>query len=493
MTHLKDLAKQSLIYGLGDTLYRAVAFFLLPLYLKHLSPGEYGTVESLLVTRGLVVTLIAMGFPNAIFRFYYRTKDEGARKSIVSTIFFISIFFQIGGALLLLWRNEFISSLIFKSPDFAFLISILSVNIFLTTFRQIPLFLYRAQNRALAYSAVTFTVAIVTLLTNVWFVAYQGKGVLGVILGNLCGGATGLIMVLPTLLREIDLSFDTSGIKDILSYAVPLGLALLPLNIIFIADRYFIVRLASLHELGIYALASKFATILNVFLFMPFTLAWGPFVFSNEREENAEAIYSTATNYFVRVSLWVLVLISVIHVDVIKLLTKNIEFYAATKVVPILCYANFFYGLSFVLTVGIKLTGKTYYTTGIMTLGMCMNLTMNLLLIPLFGVIGAACSLLATFLVVCALSYRYSIKLYWVDYELGKIATFLVASIAVVILSQVLNAVELRYSFVARMSLIGFFSVYTFISVESIRRRKTMRLSTVLSGEPFEDGVNLTT
>ena len=125
-TEILSLGKQTIIYGLGDALYKAVAFFLLPVYLKYLSPAQYGTVESLMVTRELVVTLIAMGLPNAVFRFYYRAEDENERKQVVSTIFFLSFIFQISAPLLFWWKNEFISNLILKQPEFGFLISILA-------------------------------------------------------------------------------------------------------------------------------------------------------------------------------------------------------------------------------------------------------------------------------------------------------------------------------------------------------------------------------
>jgi len=429
-TGMLSLGKQTIIYGLGDALYKAVAFFLLPVYLKYLSPAEYGTLESLMVTRGLVITLVAMGLPAAVFRFYYRARDEDDRKTIVSTIFFISLFAQIIAPLLFLWKNEFISTLILKSPEYGFFVAILAVNIFLSSFRGIPLALFRAKERALAYTSFNFTISIVTLLMNIFFVAYMGKGVLGVLLGNLCGGAAGLIIILPTIFREIKFKIDKHLLSSILAFSVPLALAILPRTIIFMSDRYFIVRLGSLHDLGIYALAYKFGSIMMVFVIMPFMLAWGPFVFSKEREDNAKYIYSMATKYFVMISLAFVVIISIIQADIIKVLTKNTTYYGAIEIVPILCYAFFFFGFSNVIRgVGVRISGKTYYTTAIMVIGLCINIIMNFILIRQFGISGAAYSLLITFIVIFILSYIFSMKLYPVDHEIGKIIRYITAFI----------------------------------------------------------------
>lgn len=459
-TGILSLGKQTIIYGLGDALYKAVAFFLLPVYLKYLSPSEYGTIESLMVTRGLVITLVAMALPSAVFRFYYRAKDENERKQVVSTIFFLSVILQISAPLLFWWKNERISNLLLKQPELGFLISILALNIFLAGFRGIPLSLLRAKKKALTYTAVNLTVSIVTLLMNIYFVAYLQKGVLGVLLGNLCGGMIGLLVLSPYLLREIRLTFNRHLIGKILTYSVPLALALLPLTVIFMADRYFILRFASMHDLGIYALAYKLGMILKAFLVMPFMLAWGPFVFSKEREENAKDIYSTSTKYFVMTVLSFVVFISIMQIDIIKLLTKNTDYYAATKIVPIICYAIFFYGFSSVVRgVGIRITGKTYYTTAIMIIGMCVNFVMNYILIKSFGFLGAAYSLLITFITVFTLSYIASSRVYFIDYELMKIFTLIIVSVVVVIISQISHTLNLQYDFFIRIFLLTLFPV----------------------------------
>ena len=398
LSKIKELGSQTIIYGLGDSLYKLISFILLPLYLKYLSPAQYGTVETLIVTSGLVVSFIALGLPNAVFRFYFRAESVGARKKIVSTIFFLSLSVQFVVPFLFFLNSDLISKLILKSPEFAFLFSIISANIFLTSFRYIPLYIFRAQKRPWMYTSVNFTVALVTLLMNICFVSYLKKGVLGVILGNLCGGGVGLAMVLPALFREIGWTFEIRLVKDILIYGVPLGLAQIPTTFMFMADRYFLARLTSLSDLGIYALAYKLGNVINVFLVMPFALAWAPFVFAHEQEKDAKILYARMTNYLVIIGLALVVIISTLSLDVIKLLTHRSEFQTAYKIVPFLSYAFFFYGLGYVFRTGILLSAKTYFTTIIMIISLCFNLISNYVLIKVFGYAGAAYSFLLTFL-----------------------------------------------------------------------------------------------
>lgn len=484
---IKLLGKQTIIYGLGDTFYKAVAFFLLPVYLKYLDPTQYGLIESLMTTRRLIVILINCGLPQAVFRFYYRAKNEDEKKNIMSTIFFMNLFIIITCTVVILWKNELISNLILKNPEFGFYFAILSVNIFLITFRGIPFSIFRAQKRALAYTVINFTVGLITLIMNIFFIAYLKMGVLGVLYGNLCGSMVGMILISPTIYREIRFQIDVNSLTKIFSYSLPLGFALLPSTLIFMADRYFIIRLSNLHDLGIYALAYKLSNFLRMFIIMPFLLSWGPFVFLKEREENAKDIYSMTFKYFAMIAFAFVVLISVLQIDIIKILAKNPDYHAASRIVPILCYALMLLGLSSVIRgVGIRISGKTYFTTITMVFGLCLNIIMNFILIKQFGIIGASYSLLITSMGIFVMSYVFSIKLYPVNYKIGKLALFFVASLILITLSQVLSTIGIFDNFMVRvlMVLLYFtFLYFTGLSVEE-RVKLILALKTFVKNSP---------
>ena len=187
-----------------------------------------------------------------------------------------------------------------------------------------------------------------------------------------------------------------------------------------------------------------------------------------------------ATKYFVMISLAFVVIISIIQADIIKVLTKNTTYYGAIEIVPILCYAFFFFGFSNVIRgVGVRISGKTYYTTAIMVIGLCINIIMNFILIRQFGISGAAYSLLITFIVIFILSYIFSMKLYPVDHEIGKIVRYTTASVIIVIFSQISNTVNLQYDFIVRIFLLLSFFTYMYCWGISTNERKKIHLNIV--------------
>ena len=432
----KELGGQSVIYGLGDTLYKSIAFILLPVYLKHLSPEQYGTAETMLVTSGVAITLLASGTPAAVFRFFYRAKNEEERSIIIGTTFYFSITVQLIGSLLILWKSDVLSNLVFKDPSWSFLFSVLALNIFLASFRQIPMSLFRARKQAWRFITVNFAVALTTLLLNVYFVAFREMGVSGVIFGNLCGAVVGLVIVTPVVIKDIGLVFRGSYLPRILAYSVPILFVTLSSSIVFMADRYFLVRMEGIYEVGIYALAYKLGSIVQVFVVMPFLLAWTPFVFSHEDDPNAPELFGRMATYFVLAGIFLVVGLSVYSYDLVYVLAENSEYHRASGLVPVLCFAFLGSGIANICGTGIKLSGKTYLLTIAGVICLTANLVLNFVLIGRYGTVGAAISLLLTFVIQAILNYVFSSRLYVIDFEYGRILYLISLSVIVITVSQ---------------------------------------------------------
>ena len=102
-------------------------------------------------------------------------------------------------------------------------------------------------------------------------------------------------------------------------------------------------------------------------------------------------------------------------------MTKNTKYWEATIIVPILCYAFFLLGLSRVVTISCLITEKTYYITITYCCGLALNLLLNYYLINLLGYVGGSYALLFTFILIFALSYFFSQKIYKIEYDIFKI------------------------------------------------------------------------
>lgn len=65
MTRLKQLGKDSLIYGLGGILAKSISFFTLPIFTRIFSPADYGTIEMLTVMRSFLAAILVMSMDSS--------------------------------------------------------------------------------------------------------------------------------------------------------------------------------------------------------------------------------------------------------------------------------------------------------------------------------------------------------------------------------------------------------------------------------------------
>ena len=159
----------------------------------------------------------------------------------------------------------------------------------------------------------------------------------------------------------------------------------------------------------------------------PFGLAWGPFLWSTAKEKNAKELYSVVLTYFVLVGMAVALVLSVLSKEVLIIMATP-AFYNAYKVIPLIASSYILSGCFSILAVGILLQKATKYMPLITGVGAIVNLGLNYLLIPSYGMMGAAVATLIAYLLLPVGSYFVSKRYYPIKYEWGRVAKIVVAA-----------------------------------------------------------------
>ena len=94
------------------------------------------------------------------------------------------------------------------------------------------------------------------------------------------------------------------------------------------------------------------------------------------------------------------------------------------------------YALYMVMVVILGRTGRTEYNLPAALAALVSNVVLNLILVPPLGIVGAGLALVASYLVVIALMYGFTQRLFPVPYEWGRLARVLFAAAALVGLGE---------------------------------------------------------
>ena len=273
-----------------------------------------------------------------------------------------------------------------------------------------------------------------------------------------------------------------------LRFGLPTMPAELTLYSLSFLDRIIIVRLAGLAEAGLYALAVKFANGMQV-LVRGFHLAWPPLAYSITDDDEARRSYALIVSWFVAVISFAVVGLWLLAPWLVRLLADE-RFFEAQDVVGPLAAGTALYALYLVLVVILGRTGRTELSFPATATAVVVNVGLNLVLVPEYGIIGAGVALVVSYAVVVALMYVIVRRLFWVPYEWRRLATAVFLAAALIAIGETLVPHEGAGGLVLTLAL---FAAYPaglwaarFLSDEE-RERLGALFDRVRTGEPARE------
>lgn len=416
--HIRELLGTTAIYSAGTLLTQFVSFLLLPLYTRYLTPTDYGVLSLVVVVQSLLTLLSDVSVSSGVFRFYHSFDSEAERRRLLATGF--GSVLCTGGTLLLLVQllADPIADAAFDFADGGPLLRIAATSSFamaLGTMLQRVLQLHR---RPLLYVATTFSQFLITVSVTVWLVVGARYGVRGVLYGQLAGVSATAVAALIALGPSLRAGMDGVKWRQLMSFSLPLVPTSLAAMVIAASDRFFLERLSTLHEVGMYSVADKMAQVLQVLVVVPFSMSFNELAFRHQGDPDLPKTFARTFRLYAVGMATMVVLFTLVIRNLLSLATTP-EFVPAWVVVPLLAAAPMAQGFSMLLYVGIHLTGRTRYIPVIFLVGMSTNLLLNWLLIPSMGMLGAAIATAISVAANVALTLRVSRRAYPVDYPVG--------------------------------------------------------------------------
>lgn len=440
---IKTLTKHSVIYGAGDMLAKSVGFLMIPVYTHYLSAEEYGILELLDLTSYVVGMLLAMGIAQSVVRYYFEYPDDQHRQQVVS-VGLLSLWSISAVALPLLYlASPSLSRLIFDMSDHGGLFSIVFATLLVQLCNEIPMTMLRIQQRSVFYVSVALTRLVLNLSLNILFIVYYGMGVRGIVLAGLIASlAVGTFLVFH-ILSKITLTFSWSLAKSMLHYSFPLVFSWLGAYVLNFSDRFFLQRLASLGDVGIYSLAYKFGMIPNMIVLGPFSQIWGPKRFELVSRPDAQSIFARVFTYFWFLQMFFGLMVACLIKEIITVMA-GAEFQSAYLYVPLVLTAYVAYGIYSYTQFGLLLNKKT------MRLGYCVlsaaavNVVANILLIPRLGIWGAAITTCGSFLYLAFIVHVVSQREFRILYDVRRFLHLTALAVGIYALTWLIN-VELLW------------------------------------------------
>ncbi|MCP1621162.1 O-antigen/teichoic acid export membrane protein [Pseudomonas sp. SLBN-26] len=410
---LKAALRDSLVYGLASLLSKGLAIFLLPLYTRVLSPGDYGAYD-LLVTLGALANLVvALEVSQGLARHWADTREPHERRRLASTTFWFTAMmygvFLTAGEVFAPWLNRWLIGNEHYLTSFRIAIGFIAVNgIFYLLLNQ-----FRWELRSKSYALVSFLFASGTLIFSVIFCLLFDLALSGVILAQLvsAGGAT--LLSLWLLRGTFGLLFDRGLLKAMLTFSIPLVPAGVAVFVSLYINRFFLGYFGTLDDIGIFGIGNRIAGLISL-LVLGVQAALTPLIYQHFKEPETPRQIARLFSWFFALSLSSCLFLGLFAKELLILFASP-DYLGAAPLVMLLAPALLLSQM-YIFAPGIAIAKKTRWQLWI-TLGAALvGLAANWLLVPPLGALGAALATLLSSAVFFLAWLMVSQTLYSVPY-----------------------------------------------------------------------------
>lgn len=390
----KELKNNTLILAISNIGSKAMTFILAPIYTYYLIAADYGSSDLIVTTIGLLAPLFCLDIYEATFRF---SNDE---KFNPQKVLYNSLIICLPGICIAL----VVSALsIYLGKE---IVAVVALGTLLTELNAIMAQYLRGIKKVKQFAISGITNALVLFFSSVYFIVYLRKGLYGWILSYFLGLLFTLFyLVINTKAFSIIKSsfFSIEYVVRFVSFCLPLIPTASMWWIMNMSDRYLITLFLGVSWTGIYSASAKIPAILSVFERV-FYQAWQTMSIDTYNDEVSESkVYSDVFNNYITVlSAGTLGLIAIGKTFV--LLMYDASYHEAWSCLAFLVVSVMIHALTGnlgALYSTFKRTKGALYSS--MT-GAMINILLNIVFIPLFGIVGAAVATLLGYL--ATLIYR---------------------------------------------------------------------------------------
>jgi len=393
---MKDLIKSSTIYILLGFLPTAVNFIMVPLLTSYLSKEEYGLLSISALFQGMIAIFLNIGLDAAFARYYFNVyKKRKLLHAYYSTVLLTVLGLSILLFGMLLVAGDPLLEFVFKNNRYHFSdYGVVTFALALATIlHTIILSYYRNEENLKMYSLVSITTLALTVTGILIGVVWFNKGAYGNILGRSIAFATIVLLYLILYFRNRRFIIRWEYLKSMLRYGVPFVPYLIILLMNSSLDQWMMERKFSLAQLGEYNFAFQLASLVSVFIYAVFN-AISPRLYKLMSEK--KSIDTTEIGNLNKLFHFLVVFAIVGELAIISpfttLLIHNTAYHSMLSYIPLLIISWLPHLYYMLYVVPIMFYNKTRFLPLITIISLAVGLASNLLLIPIWGVIGVCAS-----------------------------------------------------------------------------------------------------
>lgn len=416
MNLLKSKTTINIILSMFIKVLAALLGFITSIILaRALGPEDLGVYQLSITILTTCVIVAKLGLDNGLLKFvslYFSEVDWSKIKGLQTKSFLLTITSSLLITMLIYLSSEYIANIIFRQPLLASPLKVVSIAIFPLSSLHLHAEMLKGIDKIktgmfLQSALITFINIIVIVFLFVFMKTNLKTMVISYSISIIIAYIFGLLVWkvnLPFGYKNITAEFET---KVLLETSLPL-MWVASLNLILsYMDIYMIGIFRSTEEVGLYSIAAKIVLMSSMIL-VAFNGVISPkfsIYSSNGNHKKLELLAQKSTLILSGISLIVYIFLVVFNKNILGLFGS--EFIKSSNIFLLLATGQFFVLATGPVGALLMMSGYGEFHKRSMILSALINLTLNLVLIPTIGSIGAAIATVISLVVKNILAVIY--------------------------------------------------------------------------------------
>ncbi|MDP4280815.1 MAG: oligosaccharide flippase family protein [Bacteroidota bacterium] len=408
------MKKEVIIYFTGKLIPALVTLFIIVLVVRTLGEVEYGRYSLVFYASMLVSTLTFGWIQQSTLRFLTAYKDE--LETTINRLFHLTILSSVAAVLIMLPVCIFYFKLTWIETG------IVLLYVFLYNFYFFNLTLNQAQTKPLRYAILegSFNLLYIGILSIFlfvvhvkWFAIIFVSMSLGLVFAEMIRISMPASHKYPVNLANF--YWDPDFTRRMLDFGFTLTIWLFLSNIVTIADRFIISEFFSYKEVGVYSAVKDIIVKVATFVTAPVILAYHPNIVKEWNEGNKEK-----AGFMIRESTQVillellLVFVAFIFLqDILYQRILHLSVHIPRMISGLLLGSAFLWQLAMIVHKPLELLLKQRLMLIIILIVMILNIALNLILVPFYGLTAAAFSAFLSSLMYILIVILFIIRNRW--------------------------------------------------------------------------------
>lgn len=426
-------------YTSGGLLAALAGLVTFPILTRSLSVEDYGLIGLITGTLTMFVAVGKLGIQHSIIRYFVqiRAGDGGFdRYQLTSTTLLTALLTGLASVAVWVLASAWVLPAFMQTDGLMPMFAVAGLLLLLRLLVSMPINFLRADQRSARAASYQIIQRYAQLLFILALLLTGRVSLLNVLIALVVSELIACSLIFFAARDLIDWrpgSFSGPLVRSLLVYGFPLMVLETVGQVLRLADRYIIESVHGADALGQYAASYNLSAYLQIIIASGVVQAVRPMytqLWETEGEAATQRFLADGFRYFAAFGLPLITIFSCVAPDLLTFLAGD-KYRQGTLIIPLISFSLLIEGALMFVAAGLYLSRRTTLLMYCGLAAVALNIVLNLLMVPVFGLLGAAAVTVVSYLVFGISSGYLAFRVVSFDVRTAELTKLVVASVVI--------------------------------------------------------------